>query len=72
MLSGKCNQCCIFFLGFHVSNTEIEKLILSQLNGIKSKFLILLRANCEVLQIQQFSTLDIILHLQQQVQQLRM
>jgi hypothetical protein len=52
MLSGKYNRCCIYFVGFHVSNTEIEKLILSRLNGIKSKFLILLRANCEVLQIQ--------------------
>jgi hypothetical protein len=58
-----------FFLGFHVSKTEIEKLILSQLNGIE---LILLTANCEVLQIQQFLILDILLHLKQQVQQLRM
>jgi hypothetical protein len=72
MLSGKYNQSCIFSLGFHVSTAEIEKLILSQLNGIKSKFLIFLRANCKVLQIQQFLTLDILLHLEQQVQQLRM
>jgi hypothetical protein len=72
MLSGKYNRCCIYFVGFHVSNTEIEKSILSQLNGIKSKFLILLRANCEVLQIQQFWMLDILLHLEQQSQQLRM